>query len=213
MRRWVGLMLLFIGIAIVVYNFQEWNTGRTAAQDITEKEVQDFKEIAQSIEKEMIFTPPPVESVPSPLLTADVSHETGGEIATLLIPKIEQKYSVYWGTDPSVLNQGVGVFVSDLTTVPGGYGHTVLSGHRDTVFTRLGELEKADLLHVQYETKTYVYEVMDSWITHEDDRTVIVEKDESILTLTTCYPFDFIGYASDRYIVQARLVGEHDIAD
>lgn len=213
MRRWFGLLLLFIGITIVVYNFLEWNTGHTAAQDFTEKEVQEFKEIEKSIEKEMIFTPPPIESKPSPLFTADVSHEAGGEIATLLIPKIEQKYSVYWGTDPSVLNQGVGMFVSDLTTVPGGYGHTVLSGHRDTVFTRLGELDKADLLHVQYETKTYVYEVTDTWITQEDDRTVIVEKDESVLTLTTCYPFDFIGYAPDRYIVQAKLVGEHNSGD
>lgn len=213
MRRWFGLMLLFIGITIVVYNFLEWNTGHTAAQDFTEKEVQEFKEIEKSIEKEMIFTPPPIESKPSPLFTADVSHEAGEGIATLLIPKIEQKYSVYWGTDPSVLNQGVGMFVSDLTTVPGGYGHTVLSGHRDTVFTRLGELDKADLLHVQYETKTYVYEVTDTWITQEDDRTVIVEKDESVLTLTTCYPFDFIGYAPDRYIVQAKLVGEHNSGD
>lgn len=213
MRRWFGLLLLFIGITIVVYNFLEWNTGHTAAQDFTEKEVQEFKEIEKSIEKEMIFTPPPIESKPSPLFTADVSHEAGEGIATLLIPKIEQKYSVYWGTDPSVLNQGVGMFVSDLTTVPGGYGHTVLSGHRDTVFTRLGELDKADLLHVQYETKTYVYEVTDTWITQEDDRTVIVEKDESVLTLTTCYPFDFIGYAPDRYIVQAKLVGEHNSGD
>lgn len=213
MRRWFGLLLLFIGITIVVYNFLEWNTGHTAAQDFTEKEVQEFKEIEKSIEKEMIFTPPPIESKPSPLFTADVSHEAGEGIATLHIPKIEQKYSVYWGTDPSVLNQGVGMFVSDLTTVPGGYGHTVLSGHRDTVFTRLGELDKADLLHVQYETKTYVYEVTDTWITQEDDRTVIVEKDESVLTLTTCYPFDFIGYAPDRYIVQAKLVGEHNSGD
>lgn len=130
-------------------------------------------------------------------------------MATLLIPKIEQKYSVYWGTDSSVLSQGVGMFVSDLTTVPGGYGHTVLSGHRDTVFVRLGELKKADLLHIEYEGKFYVYEVTDIWITHEDDKTVIVEKDDSILTLTTCYPFDFIGYAPDRYIVQAKLIAEH----
>ncbi len=28
------------------------------------------------------------------------------------------------------------MFVSDLTTTPSGNGHTVLSGHRDTVFYR-----------------------------------------------------------------------------
>lgn len=209
MKRWLGLLLLITGLTIAIVNYVEWNAGQTAAQDFTEEEVRDFAEIEQTVEKELIFTPPPQETIPSPVLTADVPHEAGEKMATLLIPKIEQKYSVYWGTDSSTLSQGVGMFVSDLTTVPGGYGHTVLSGHRDTVFVRLGELEKGDLLHVEYEDETYVYEVSDIWITHEDDRTVIVEKDDSVLTLTTCYPFDFIGYAPDRYIVQAKLVAEH----
>ena len=206
MKRWLGLFLLLIGLAIAIVNFLEWNAGQTAAQDVTAEEVQDFKKIEQAIGKEMIFTPSPKEGIPSPLLTADIDQEAGAQMATLLIPKIEQKYSVYWGTDSSTLNQGVGMYVSDLTTVPGGYGHTVLSGHRDTVFVRLGELKKTDLLHVEYDDKIYVYEITDIWITDEDDRTVIVEKDESVLTLTTCYPFDFIGYAPDRYIVQAKLI-------
>lgn len=39
------------------------------------------------------------------------------------------------------------MFVSDITTVPSERGHTVLSGHRDTVFTELAELkEKINLL-------------------------------------------------------------------
>ena len=206
MKRWLGLFLLLIGMAIAIVNFLEWNAGQTAAQDITAEEVQNFKKIEKNIEKEMVFPPSPKESTPSPLLTSDFAHEAGEKAATLFIPKIEQKYSIYWGTDSSTLNQGVGMYVSDLTTVPGGYGHTVLSGHRDTVFVRLGELEKADLLHVEYDEKIYVYEITDIWITDEDDRSVIVEKDESVLTLTTCYPFDFIGYAPDRYIVQAKLI-------
>lgn len=208
MRRWIGFILLLIGLSVVLASFLEWNAGKMAAEDFSSEEVQEFTAIEKTIEKEMIFSPPPIASVHSPLLTSDVSHDTGDEIATLLIPKIEKKYSVYWGTDPSTLSQGVGMFVSNLTTVPGGNGHTVLSGHRDTVFTGLGELEKADLLYVQYNEGNYVYEITDSWITDEDDRTVIVEKDKSILTLTTCYPFDFIGYAPDRYIVQAKLVSE-----
>lgn len=93
------------------------------------------------------------------------------------------------------------MYVSELTTIPGGHGHTVLSGHRDTVFTRLGELEKQDLLLLEYEEKLYIYEITDIWITNAEDRSVIVEKDKSVLTLTTCYPFDFVGNASDRYIV------------
>jgi len=35
---------------------------------------------------------------------------------------------------------------------------------------------------------------------------VIVPIDHAVLTVTTCYPFDFIGNAPDRYIVSADLV-------
>jgi len=44
-----------------------------------------------------------------------------------------------------------------------------------------------------------------TWITDPEDRSVIVDKDESMLTLTTCYPFDFIGNAPERYIIEAEL--------
>ncbi|QMT18172.1 class D sortase [Planococcus maritimus] len=212
MRRWLGVILLMVGMGIVIVNFLQWNTGHTAAQDFTEKEVKEVTEVAQTLEKDMMYTPPSIEE-PSPVFTNEIQQAAGTEIAALLIPKIGQKYSIYWGTDPSTLTQGVGMFVSNLTTVPGGYGHTVLSGHRDTVFTRLDELEKGDLLHVQYDGKLFSYEVTDTWITHEDDRTVIVEKEESMLTLTTCYPFDFIGFAPDRYIVQAKLVAEQEVEE
>ena len=43
------------------------------------------------------------------------------------------------------------------------------------------------------------------WITDAEDRTVIVEKDKPTLTLTTCYPFNYIGDAPDRYIIEASL--------
>lgn len=212
MRRWLGMILLMVGVGIVIVNFLQWNTGHTAAQDFTEKEVKEVTEVAQTLEKEMMYTSPSIEE-PTPVFTNEIQQAAGTEVAALLIPKIGQKYSIYWGTDTSTLTQGVGMFVSDLTTVPGGYGHTVLSGHRDTVFTRLDELEKGDLLHVQYDGKLFSYEVTDTWITHEDDRTVIVEKEESMLTLTTCYPFDFIGFAPDRYIVQAKLVAEQEVEE
>jgi hypothetical protein len=39
-----------------------------------------------------------------------------------------------------------------------------------------------------------------------NDRTVIVPTTDAILTLSTCYPFRFVGNAPKRYIVQAGLV-------
>jgi sortase A len=202
MRKRLGLFLLLAGLAIALYGFSEWHSGKTAAQDLTKEEVVDFSKIEKEAAQEL----PSIPAAPEPILTSDVERELGEEAGTLVIPKIGQKYSVYWGADDSTLKKGVGMYVSDATTVPGGNGHTVLSGHRDTVFTQLGELKKNDTLIVEYENEKYVYEIADMWITDKDDRTVIVPKDEPTLTLTTCYPFDFFGKAPDRYIVQAKLV-------
>jgi sortase A len=52
----------------------------------------------------------------------------------------------------------------------------------------------------------YTYQIRKRWITHAEDRTVIVPKKEPILTLTTCYPFDYVGNAPDRYIIQSELI-------
>ncbi|WP_394120106.1 class D sortase [Planococcus donghaensis] len=219
MKRWLGVFLLVSGLAIGVYHLFEWQTAASSAQDLTEAElntIQEFKQhSAAAVQEEPIeiadratAIPTPLEK-PEPVLSTSVQQQPGKKTADLLIPEIGQKYSVYWGADEETLEKGVGLYVSDLTTVPGEDGHTVLSGHRDTVFTGLGELEEKDDLVVEYNGETFVYEITDIWITHEDDRTVIVEKDQSTLTLTTCYPFDFIGYAPDRYIVQAELVSAH----
>ncbi|HDR8182695.1 TPA: hypothetical protein QC116_002048 [Bacillus thuringiensis] len=43
------------------------------------------------------------------------------------------------------------------------------------------------------------------WITDAEDRTVIVEKDKP--TLTTCYPFNYIGDAPDRFFTFYYLKG------
>ncbi|MGM2836481.1 sortase domain-containing protein, partial [Bacillus cereus group sp. Bce025] len=39
--------------------------------------------------------------------------------------------------------------------------------------------------------------------------TVIIKKEEPILTLTTCYPFNYIGDAPDRYIIEAKLTASY----
>jgi sortase A len=46
------------------------------------------------------------------------------------------------------------------------------------------------------------------WITDKDDRNVIIKKDQPVLTLTTCYPFYYIGNAPKRYVIEATLTEE-----
>ncbi|HLR69590.1 MAG TPA: class D sortase [Virgibacillus sp.] len=132
-------------------------------------------------------------------------HNVGDDVATLKIPKLDKQFTTYWGTDENTLKQGVGMYVSEWTVTPEEAGNVVLSGHRDTVFTGLDQLEDGDKLELEYRGETYEYSIRKTWITDPEDRSVIVDKDDSMLTLTTCYPFDFVGNAPERYIVEAVL--------
>ena len=133
-------------------------------------------------------------------------YDRGEKIGWLLIPSLDKKYPIYWGTDDETLTQGVGYHVGNFTSPPDGQSHTVLSGHRDTVFRELGDLKEGDKMYMQFEDVQYEYRIKRTWVTAAEDRTVIVAKDEPILTLTTCYPFTFLGSAPDRYIIEAPLV-------
>lgn len=144
--------------------------------------------------------------------TEDIdTYEKGEETGRLIIPHLEKGYTTYWGADDESLDRGVGMYVSEWTTTPDQKRHTVLSGHRETVFTNLGDIEEGESIFYEFDGRRYEYEVEKSWVTDEDDRTVIVDKEDPTLTLTTCYPFDFVGNAPERYILQSTLVSVQEI--
>lgn len=131
-------------------------------------------------------------------------YSEGDNIGSLSIPALKRKLPIIQGTGVKALNEGVGHFTQSV--LPGEEDNCVLSGHRDTVFRQLGNLKIGDQLIVQTSTGIFTYEMDSSRIVHKDDRTVIVPTDNAILTLTTCYPFYFLGDAPDRYIISAVLV-------
>lgn len=92
------------------------------------------------------------------------------------------------------------------SVLPGEQDNSVLSGHRDTVFREIGDLLIGDLLIVETSAGIFTYEVTGTRIVDKDDQTVIVPTDHAVLTLTTCYPFRYVGPAPDRYIVSADLL-------
>ncbi len=127
----------------------------------------------------------------------------GEHFADLVIPRLKAQIPIIEGTDEDELAQGVGHYAGSV--LPGEPDNAVLSGHRDTIFRKIGQLQKDDELHVKTNRGTFIYVINKTWITDEEDRTVIVPRDEPILTLTTCYPFYYIGPAPQRYIIQATL--------
>jgi len=134
----------------------------------------------------------------------EVNPEKGDNFGSLTMPTLKQKFPIIQGTDDEELKKGVGHFVE--SALPGEEDNCVLSGHRDTVFTKIGELQIGDPLIVQTSVGTFTYEVSETKIVEKEDTTVIVPTNIARLTMTTCYPFRFLGDAPQRYIVIANLV-------
>lgn len=135
--------------------------------------------------------------------TFEQNLKQGDTIGKLLIPRLDEELPIVEGADPDSLLKGVGHMST--TSLPLDNNQTVLSGHRDTVFLGIAsELEVGDIFVVQLPYGDFEYKITDMYIVDADDRTVIVPHDSETLTVTTCYPFDFIGYAPQRYIMNAE---------
>lgn len=132
----------------------------------------------------------------------------GQRIGKITVPKLGITIPIYEGTDEAELEKGVGHFSESV--LPGENNNSVLSGHRDTVFRRLGEVEEGEILIVQTSAGEFTYRVKKIRIVDADDTTVIVPKPEASLTVTTCYPFSYVGDAPERFVLVSELIGSNN---
>jgi sortase A len=143
-------------------------------------------------------------AVPEPTANYDPYPELGDKVGTITLESLGLSWPIYEGTDTERLALGVGHYIGSV--LPGVVDNSILSGHRDTVFSRLGELEAGDLILVETAAGIFTYEMTDSKIVDRSDQTVIQPSDEAKLTLTTCYPFAAIGATTQAYILSAKLI-------
>ena len=129
----------------------------------------------------------------------------GETVGLLTIPKIKSELAIVEGTDPNDLKKGVGHYKGSY--FPGENGQIVLSGHRDTVFRRLGELKPGDIFEVAMPNGKFKYELTNTKIVDADDRSIItLQNTQEELIVITCYPFRFVGNAPQRYIIYAKPI-------
>jgi len=128
----------------------------------------------------------------------------GDNIGSLTIPDLNIKLPIIQGTNEKELSKGVGHFIQSV--LPGEKDNCVISGHRETSFRQIGNLKIGDKLIVETSAGIFTYAVTGTRIVDQDDKTVIVPTDHAVLTMTTCYPFNYIGDAPERYIVSADII-------
>jgi sortase A len=132
--------------------------------------------------------------------------QSGELLGVLRIPALHLEVPVLEGTDGPTLHRGVGRIAG--TSFPGENGNIGIAGHRDSFFRRLEDISKGDFIELVTLRGTSVYEVDQIRVTTPADLGVLQPRAKSSLTLVTCYPFQFIGPAPSRYIVEASLSNE-----
>lgn len=145
---------------------------------------------------------------PSPTGTSGstMALAAGSWIARVEAPSVHLSATVLEGTDDGTLLRAAG-HIED-TAFPGEAGNVGIAGHRDTTFRPVRHLRVGDPLTLTTADRIYRYRVSKTVIVQPEDVWVLDPADHPMLTLVTCYPFEFIGHAPTRFIVQAVLVGE-----
>ena len=132
--------------------------------------------------------------------------EYGAQYATIEMPRIDVNLPVYFGSTLDVLKNGVGH--DSASYFPGEGGSIIYMGHNSkNAFRRFSELKKGDEITVKTSYGDFTYKIYDMKLIEETDLDALpIQKDEEILMCYTCYPFNNIGYATQRYVVYAKPI-------
>jgi len=134
-----------------------------------------------------------------------IAVSEGSTLGRIEISSVGLTAMILEGTDEGTLRRAVGHIRG--TPLPGQQGNVALAGHRDTFFRGLRKVLVNDEITLTTLSGSYRYRV-DSTKVVKPEETEVLEDYGDILTLVTCYPFNFVGSAPRRFIVRARRVLE-----
>lgn len=182
-RRLLSLALIVVGAALLLYVGSQYGQMYLEQRRMARQWQQD---IAQQQAH-----------------TAAKQDSAADNLVRLRIPKIELDSFVMEGTTRRALLLGPAHMEN--TAQPGQTGNSVITGHRDTFFRHIHELQSGDELVVQRGAKTFHYVVTGKKVVEPTDLSVIQPTRDSELTLLTCYPTYYVGPAPKRLAVFSRL--------
>jgi sortase A len=132
---------------------------------------------------------------------ADAALARDGVVGVLEIPRLKLSEVVASGDDDKTLDLAIG-HLRD-TPLPWTSGNSVLAAHRDTHFRPLRHIRQGDLIRLKTRQGVLEYSVKDTMIVAPKDVWVMAPTTGRRLTLVTCYPFNYVGSAPQRFIVIA----------
>jgi len=137
------------------------------------------------------------------LLRSVLPHRDPLAIGELEVARLGLDVVMREGVDDDSLRKAVGHLPS--SAGPGEAGNFVVLGHRDTFFRPLRGIARGDSIRVRAAAGSFVYKVESIQVTEPDWPGAVEQTREPVITLITCFPFEYIGSAPRRFIVRARL--------
>lgn len=120
------------------------------------------------------------------------------------IPRVGVSAPILEGVDDRTIRRAVGHFPE--TPLPRAAGNMALAAHRTTLFRGLRHIRVGDEITITSPEGAFRYTVERTWVVDPTDVSVLDRSAERILTLVTCYPFDYQGSAPKRFIVRAHAL-------
>ena len=143
----------------------------------------------------------PAPPVARAAVQAPSAHLDGDVLGRVEIARLGVRAIVREGVDDGTLRVAVGHIPG--TARPGEPGNVGLAGHRDTFFRALRNVRKGDVLTLTTLAGTETFRVASLSVV-EPGRTELLRTTRgNAVTLVTCFPFDWIGAAPKRYVVEA----------
>jgi sortase A len=126
----------------------------------------------------------------------------GEVVGQIEIPSLALRAVILHGDSPELLRRGVGHLPE--TPMPGEWGNVALAGHRDTFFRPLRHIRAGDVITLRtFSGGTFQYQVESTSVVSPSDMEVLRPSNRRELTLVTCFPFDYVGPAPNRFVVRA----------
>jgi sortase A len=125
----------------------------------------------------------------------------GSVLGRFEVPRLKLSYVLLEGTDDTTLDKSIGHV--EYTPLPGEAGNIGIAGHRNTHFKRLEWVRRGDEIMLSTRERAYRYIVESVRLVMPENVEVLDDSSGPALTLVTCFPFEYVGSAPQRFIVRA----------
>jgi sortase A len=200
LRKWLSLALCAVGIGLLAYWAAVTIDAYLFQRQLTQR-------LETTISPDSVASDS-LSSVPEVASSTRREADTSGLIGRFEIPRLGISAMVTEGVTRQALGRGIGHVPG--TAFPGERGNVGLAAHRDTYFRRLKGVAQGDRVRLDTPDGVFSYEVEWAQVVNPDRVDLLRDTGRRALTLVTCYPFNWVGSAPQRFVVRCRAIGEEE---